>query len=29
MDEDTTDSALAEVIPLGLFDPLADPWRRT
>ncbi|WP_374199103.1 hypothetical protein [Streptomyces sp. GESEQ-35] len=29
MDEDTADSALAEVIPLGLFDPLADPWRRT
>ncbi|MFF7993441.1 hypothetical protein ACFZDG_27075 [Kitasatospora xanthocidica] len=21
--------ALAEVIPLGLFDPLEDPWRRT
>jgi hypothetical protein len=29
MDKDTADSALAEVIPLGLFDPLADPWRRT
>ncbi|WP_255293172.1 hypothetical protein [Streptomyces niveus] len=28
-DEDTADSALAEVVPLGLFDPLADPWRRT
>lgn len=27
MDEDT-DTSLAEVIPLGLFDPLADPWRR-
>ncbi|CAM5477090.1 DDE-type integrase/transposase/recombinase OS=Streptomyces tendae OX=1932 GN=GUR47_25440 PE=4 SV=1 [Streptomyces tendae] len=23
------DTSLAEVIPLGLFDPLADPWRRT
>jgi len=22
------DESLAEVIPLGLFDPLADPWRR-
>ncbi|MFD7136847.1 hypothetical protein [Streptomyces sp. NPDC059894] len=27
MDEDT-DTSLAEVVPLGLFDPLADPWRR-
>ncbi|MEU4176423.1 Mu transposase C-terminal domain-containing protein [Streptomyces sp. NPDC026589] len=27
MDEGT-DTSLAEVIPLGLFDPLADPWRR-
>lgn len=23
-----TDTELAEVIPLGLFDPLANPWRR-
>ncbi|MGF1431902.1 Mu transposase C-terminal domain-containing protein [Kitasatospora sp. LaBMicrA B282] len=23
------DEELAEVIPLGLFDPLANPWRRT
>lgn len=22
------DEPLAEVIPLGLFDPLEDPWRR-
>ena len=26
--EDPADSELAEVIPLGLFDPLANPWRR-
>ncbi|WP_406484872.1 Mu transposase C-terminal domain-containing protein [Streptomyces sp. NBC_01563] len=26
-DEDR-DTSSAEVIPLGLFDPLADPWRR-
>ncbi|MGW7027054.1 Mu transposase C-terminal domain-containing protein [Streptomyces xanthophaeus] len=26
--DDDTDSDLAEVIPLGLFDPLANPWRR-
>ncbi|MFJ8531765.1 Mu transposase C-terminal domain-containing protein [Streptomyces sp. NPDC093591] len=26
-DEDT-DTSLAKVIPLGLFDPLANPWRR-
>lgn len=24
----TDDEPLAEVIPLGLFDPLEDPWRR-
>ncbi|MFE4639575.1 Mu transposase C-terminal domain-containing protein [Streptomyces sp. NPDC056730] len=24
----TEDESLAEVIPLGLFDPLEDPWRR-
>lgn len=23
------DTGLADVIPLGLFDPLANPWRRT
>ncbi|MYS57150.1 DDE-type integrase/transposase/recombinase [Streptomyces sp. SID6013] len=28
MDEDA-DASPAEVVPLGLFDPLADPWRRT
>lgn len=28
MDEDT-DTSVAEVVPLGLFDPLADPWRRS
>jgi putative transposase len=22
------DKPLAKVIPLGLFDPLADPWKR-
>ncbi|WP_329948752.1 hypothetical protein [Streptomyces sp. BE303] len=22
------DTELAKVIPLGLFDPLANPWRR-
>ncbi len=27
LDEDT-DTSVAEVILLGLFDPLADPWRR-
>ncbi|MFF4733962.1 Mu transposase C-terminal domain-containing protein [Streptomyces mirabilis] len=26
--EDEADSELAKVIPLGLFDPLANPWRR-
>ncbi|GLX47764.1 transposase [Streptomyces hygroscopicus subsp. hygroscopicus] len=26
--EDQADTELAEVIPLGLFDPLANPWRR-
>ncbi|KJS60395.1 Mu transposase C-terminal domain-containing protein [Streptomyces rubellomurinus] len=26
--DDTEDGQLAEVIPLGLFDPLADPWKR-
>uniref|UniRef100_UPI003F494AAA Mu transposase C-terminal domain-containing protein n=1 Tax=Streptomyces sp. CA-141956 TaxID=3240051 RepID=UPI003F494AAA len=26
--DDEADSDLAEVIPLGLFDPLANPWRR-
>jgi hypothetical protein len=26
--EDQTDTEMAEVIPLGLFDPLANPWRR-
>nr|WP_266731646.1 Mu transposase C-terminal domain-containing protein [Streptomyces platensis] len=26
--DDGTDIHLAEVIPLGLFDPLANPWRR-
>ncbi|MER6073983.1 Mu transposase C-terminal domain-containing protein [Streptomyces sp. NPDC001296] len=28
MDE-ATDTSLAEVVPLGLFDPLANPWRRS
>ncbi|MFE3149902.1 integrase [Streptomyces sp. NPDC059218] len=28
MPEDEADTDLAEVIPLGLFDPLANPWRR-
>ncbi|MCL7382246.1 hypothetical protein [Streptomyces sp. 35G-GA-8] len=27
--EDEADSEVAKVIPLGLFDPLANPWRRT
>lgn len=27
--EDQTDTKMAEVIPLGLFDPLANPWRRS
>jgi putative transposase len=27
--EPEDDDTLAEVIPLGLFDPLEDPWRRT
>lgn len=27
--DDESDTKLAEVIPLGLFDPLANPWRRT
>nr|WP_243876763.1 Mu transposase C-terminal domain-containing protein [Streptomyces sp. 846.5] len=27
-DEAETDTDLAKVIPLGLFDPLANPWRR-
>ncbi|MGW3660580.1 Mu transposase C-terminal domain-containing protein [Streptomyces sp. NPDC005151] len=27
--EDDADSGLAKVIPLGLFDPLANPWRRS
>ncbi|MFG2232755.1 Mu transposase C-terminal domain-containing protein [Streptomyces sp. NPDC048723] len=27
--DDESDTELAEVIPLGLFDPLANPWRRT
>ncbi|WP_229843454.1 transposase family protein [Streptomyces chryseus] len=27
--EGDTDSGLAKVIPLGLFDPLANPWRRS
>ncbi|RSS89166.1 integrase [Streptomyces sp. WAC05292] len=26
--EDQADAGMAEVIPLGLFDPLANPWRR-
>ncbi|WP_197084688.1 Mu transposase C-terminal domain-containing protein [Saccharothrix sp. ST-888] len=26
--DDEADTDLAEVIPLGLFDPLANPWRR-
>lgn len=26
---ESEDDPLAEVIPLGLFDPLEDPWRRT
>ncbi|MER7408092.1 Mu transposase C-terminal domain-containing protein [Streptomyces sp. NPDC000070] len=26
--EEDTDTSLAEVIPLGVFDPLANPWRR-
>ncbi|MGW3121928.1 Mu transposase C-terminal domain-containing protein [Streptomyces sp. NPDC001107] len=26
---DESDTELADVIPLGLFDPLANPWRRT
>ncbi|MEU1823788.1 Mu transposase C-terminal domain-containing protein [Streptomyces abikoensis] len=26
--EDEADTDLAKVIPLGLFDPLANPWRR-
>lgn len=26
--EDQADTELAEVIPLGLFDPLSNPWRR-
>jgi transposase InsO family protein len=26
---DGPDTELADVIPLGLFDPLANPWRRT
>lgn len=26
---DDTDTEVAKVIPLGLFDPLANPWRRT
>lgn len=25
---DESDTELADVIPLGLFDPLANPWRR-
>ncbi|MFE7752848.1 hypothetical protein [Streptomyces sp. NPDC057428] len=28
MPADDADTELAEVIPLGLFDPLANPWRR-
>ena len=28
-DEPLDDETLAEVIPLGLFDPFEDPWRRT
>ncbi|MFD1274479.1 Mu transposase C-terminal domain-containing protein [Streptomyces kaempferi] len=28
MPGDEADTDLAEVIPLGLFDPLANPWRR-
>ena len=28
-DESVQDDTLAEVIPLGLFDPLEDPWKRT
>ncbi|MEN3586145.1 Mu transposase C-terminal domain-containing protein [Streptomyces sp. ZYX-F-203] len=27
--EDQADTEMAEVIPLGLFDPLANPWRRS
>ncbi|GAB2797876.1 DDE-type integrase/transposase/recombinase [Streptomyces chlorus] len=27
--EDEADTELAKVIPLGLFDPLANPWRRS
>ncbi|WP_434097893.1 Mu transposase C-terminal domain-containing protein [Streptomyces mirabilis] len=26
--DDETDTDLAKVVPLGLFDPLANPWRR-
>ncbi|MBT2491389.1 DDE-type integrase/transposase/recombinase [Streptomyces sp. ISL-96] len=26
--DDEADTGLAKVIPLGLFDPLANPWRR-
>ena len=27
--DEETDTDVAKVIPLGLFDPLANPWRRT
>jgi putative transposase len=27
--DEETDTEVAKVIPLGLFDPLANPWRRT
>ncbi|MFI7409629.1 hypothetical protein ACIBU0_13285 [Streptomyces sp. NPDC049627] len=26
--DDQADTEAAKVIPLGLFDPLANPWRR-